>query len=121
MNIINRNLPYHYYPFLDKLLAVYFMVVALFIFSCLKLYSVSDNPIRREKGCRYMDLPEVEYPKDFNEEKGRQLPEQRFTYKYLADSSHRTMRVILVPVIALGLLFNLSVVCSLAGNSQVVQ
>ena len=100
---MNVTVPLSYYPLVAKLVSVYLLVVIVFIVSCLTLYLVNEDTIRRERFCRYIDLPEVEYPEDFDEEKERLLAEQGFTYKYLANPSHHTMRVILVPVIALSL------------------
>ena len=86
---------------LSLLLALYFYIISFYAFCCIGLYYISDlsgNPLLRERVCRYLDAPEVNYPDDFVEEKGRELAETGFTFKYLGDPRDHIVRVIVVPV-----------------------
>jgi hypothetical protein len=85
-------------PYLSRLFSFYFLVVALFIFLCIGLYFVSEQPQQREWLCRYLDAPEIIYPLSFDEEKERDIAEKGFTFKYLGNERDHIMRVICVPI-----------------------
>ena len=88
------------------LLALYFYTISFYAFCCLGLYYISDlsdNPLLRERVCRYLDAPEVIYPDDFDEEEDRELAEAGFTFKYLGDPRDHTVRVIVVPITLIAL------------------
>ena len=100
--IVNAHSPtpqwvlYNYY--LSQVFCFYLVAVTLFIFLCLTLYLVSENPAAREWLCRYLDAPDVIYPADFDEEKERDIAEKGFTFRYLGNERDHTVRVIMVPI-----------------------
>lgn len=81
------------------LVALYWLMVTFYAFVALTLYFVNENPNLRRKVCRYLDAPEVLYPDDFDEEKGRDVAEKGFTFKQLASVTEHGWRVIMVPII----------------------
>ena len=87
------------------LLTLYWFMVTFYVFAALTLYFVSENPNLRRKVCRYLDAPEVLYPDDFDEEKGRDVAEKGFTFKQLASVTEHGWRVIMVPIVLMCISF----------------
>ena len=84
---------------------LYWLMISFYVFVALILYLVSENPSLRRKVCRYLDAPEVIYPNDFDEEKGRDVAEKGFTFKQLASVTEHGWRVIMVPIIIMCISF----------------
>jgi hypothetical protein len=78
---------------------LYWVMISYYVFVALTLYFVSENPTLRRKVCRYLDAPEVLYPDDFDEAKGRDVAEKGFTFKQLSSVTEHGWRVIMVPIV----------------------
>ncbi len=83
----------------------YWLMISYYAFVGLTLYLISEDPNLRRKVCRYLDAPEVLYPDDFDEEKGRDVAEKGFTFKQLASVTEHGWRVIMVPIVLMCISF----------------
>ena len=82
-------------------MALYWAIIAYYIFVSFTLYLISERPALRRKVCRYLDAPEVVYPDDFDEEKGREVGRKGFTFKQLSSVTSHKWRLLMVPIVFL--------------------